>query len=40
MPIFYFTELLGLALGLPDSGKWFKKHIISPFELLKTSGMI
>jgi heterodisulfide reductase subunit B len=40
MPIFYFTELLGLAMGLPDTATWFKKHIISPSELLKTLGLL
>jgi heterodisulfide reductase subunit B len=40
IPIFYFTELLGLAMGLPDTGKWFKKHIISPSELLKSLGLL
>ncbi len=29
MPIFYFTELLGKALGMPDVQSWFKKHLIS-----------
>jgi len=35
IPVFYFTELLGLALGLSDAKKWFKKHMVSPFGLLK-----
>ena len=34
MPVLYFTELLGLALGL-DSDDWFKSHIINPMPLLK-----
>jgi len=34
MPVFYFTELLGLAMGL-DSDDWFKSHVISPMRLLK-----
>ncbi len=24
MPVFYFTELLALAMGLPGPDKWFK----------------
>ena len=35
LPVFYFTELLGLALGLP-AGSWFKRHLISPLSLLKS----
>jgi heterodisulfide reductase subunit B len=35
MPVFYFTELMGLSLGLPDVRKWLKKHVLSPVEVLK-----
>jgi heterodisulfide reductase subunit B len=38
MPIFYFTELLGLAFGLPGTGNWFKRHAIDPRPLLRTLG--
>jgi len=34
LPIFYFTELVGLALGC-HAQPWFKKHLISPFDLLR-----
>lgn len=34
LPVFYFTELLGLALELPDAKRWFKKHLVSPIRLL------
>ncbi len=27
LPVLYFTELLGLALGLEESGKWLNKHL-------------
>ncbi|HEU0295411.1 MAG TPA: CoB--CoM heterodisulfide reductase iron-sulfur subunit B family protein [Anaerolineales bacterium] len=30
VPTFYFTELLGLAFGLPEATKWWKKHLIDP----------
>jgi len=33
-PILYFTELLGLALGLEDSLNWLKKHLNDPIPLL------
>jgi heterodisulfide reductase subunit B len=35
MPIFYFTELLGLALDIGDCNKWFEKHLIDVRGLLK-----
>lgn len=34
LPVFYFTELMGLAFGLPDSRKWFEKHLVDPSSLL------
>jgi heterodisulfide reductase subunit B len=31
LPIFYFSELLGLAMGLNKEAEgWWKKHLISP----------
>jgi heterodisulfide reductase subunit B len=39
MPIFYFTELLGLALDLPDTDRWFKRHAIDPRPLLRSVGL-
>lgn len=36
MPIFYFTELMGLAFGLPESSHWWSKHLIDPTRLLHT----
>jgi heterodisulfide reductase subunit B2 len=35
MPVLYFTELLGLAMSLGGSERWFKSHIIDPMPLLK-----
>jgi heterodisulfide reductase subunit B len=34
MPSFYFTELMGMALGLPAASNWTRKHINSPAALL------
>jgi heterodisulfide reductase subunit B len=34
VPTFYFTELLGLAFGLPEARKWWGKHLIDPRPLL------
>lgn len=39
MPAFYFTELLGLAFGLPEVGKWWSKHLIDPRPLLQSAGL-
>ncbi|MFZ5809734.1 MAG: CoB--CoM heterodisulfide reductase iron-sulfur subunit B family protein [Chloroflexota bacterium] len=36
MPIFYFTELMGLAFGLPESDSWWGKHLINPRPLVQT----
>jgi heterodisulfide reductase subunit B len=40
LPVFYFTELMGLAMGLPGAKKWFRKHIISPNKLLKSHNLL
>lgn len=39
-PIFYFTELLGLALGSPKAESWLKKHIIEPRDLLRSKNLL
>jgi heterodisulfide reductase subunit B len=39
-PVFYFTELLGLALGSDKAELWFKKHVIDPRDLLKSKGLL
>jgi heterodisulfide reductase subunit B len=40
IPIFYFTELMGLAFGLPGTNKWFGKHMVDPRPLLKSLGLV
>lgn len=40
MPVLYFTELIGLALGIPEAGAWFKKHMVSPIKLLQARNLI
>ena len=40
VPIFYFTELLGLALDLPGVEGWLKRHLVSPRELLSAKGLL
>ena len=39
LPIFYFTELIGLAIGITEARSWFKKHMISPLNLLASQGL-
>ena len=41
LPVFYFTELLRLALaGDGRAGSWFRKHVTDPVELLRAKGLI
>jgi len=40
IPIFYFTELLGLALGSGEADKWLKKHIVEPRNMLKAHNLL
>ena len=39
MPIFYFTELMGIAFGLPGTEKWLKQHLVNPVPLAETKGL-
>jgi heterodisulfide reductase subunit B len=36
LPIFYFTELMGVAFDVEKRGNWWKKHLISPNKLLES----
>ncbi len=36
LPVFYFTELMGLAMGEGDVNTWFKRHLVDPTALLKS----
>ena len=40
LPIFYFSELMGLAFGLSEARGWFKKHLINPVALLTSHGLL
>lgn len=40
MPVFYFTELIGLACGLSEAHKWWSKHLIDPRPLLRQAGLV
>lgn len=40
LPIFYFSELISLSMGLAGSNETFKSHITDPEPLLKQLGLI
>ncbi|MFA5112082.1 MAG: CoB--CoM heterodisulfide reductase iron-sulfur subunit B family protein [Desulfobaccales bacterium] len=39
LPVFYFTELIGLAVGHPQASKWLAQHLVDPMPLLKMKGL-
>ncbi len=39
LPILYFTEVIGWAMGHRDVGKWFKKHFVNPMKLFTSKGL-
>lgn len=40
VPVFYFTELMGLAFGHPSAAKWLSRHMVDPLPLLREKGLI
>lgn len=40
LPILYFTELMGLALGHKDVKKWLGRHITDPIKVLSAKGLV
>ena len=40
IPVFYFTELMGLACGDPEAKKWLNRHLVDPKPLLAKKGLI
>jgi heterodisulfide reductase subunit B len=40
IPVLYFTELMGLALGHRDVKKWLSRHITDPTKALNKKGLI
>ncbi|MBM4275852.1 MAG: disulfide reductase [Deltaproteobacteria bacterium] len=40
LPVFYFTELIGLALGHPKINKWLEGHLVDPLPLLRAKGLL
>jgi heterodisulfide reductase subunit B len=39
MPVYYFTELIGLAIDATGVNKWLSRHITDPFPLLRELGL-
>jgi len=39
LPVFYFTELIGLACNLEGSSEWIARHITDPLPLLRELGL-
>jgi heterodisulfide reductase subunit B len=40
LPVFYFTELMALALGLEGTTRLFKMHQTDPLPLLSGLGLV
>ena len=40
IPVFYFTELMGLAFGNKGAGKWLSRHFVDPRPLLRSKELI
>ena len=40
LPVFYFTELIALAVGHPQAHKWLGQHLVDPMPLLRGKGLI
>ncbi|MFZ0050266.1 MAG: CoB--CoM heterodisulfide reductase iron-sulfur subunit B family protein [Desulfobaccales bacterium] len=40
LPVFYFTELIGLALGHPEVEGWLARHLVDPRPLLRGKGLM
>ncbi len=39
LPVFYITELIGLAIGARGAETWWKKHLVDPRRLLAEKGL-
>jgi heterodisulfide reductase subunit B2 len=40
MPVLYFTQLMALALGLPEKEAAFEKNVTDPRPLLRDKGLL
>jgi heterodisulfide reductase subunit B len=40
IPVFYFTELMGLAMGHKEVKKWLSRHVTDPIKILSGKGLL
>jgi heterodisulfide reductase subunit B len=40
IPIFYFTELINLALGDERQVSWLSRHVVDPVPTLRECGLL
>jgi len=40
IPVFYFTELMGLAMDHKDVKQWLGRHLTDPLKLLSSKGLL
>jgi heterodisulfide reductase subunit B len=40
IPVYYFSELMGVAFDDPAAQKWLGRHVVDPKPLLKEKGLI
>jgi len=40
LPVLYFTELMGLALGHKNVKRWLSRHVTDPFKVLSKKGLM
>ena len=40
LPVFYLTELMALAFGADQTGRWWKKHFVDPNPLLSSKDLV
>jgi len=40
MPVLFFSQLMVLALGLPEQAAWLNKNLVDPRPLLKNKGLL
>lgn len=40
MPVYYFTELIGVAGEVPETASWLRRHVSDPFALLENLGLL
>lgn len=40
IPVFYFTELMGLAMGHKKVKKWLSRHVTDPIKILSGKGLL